>query len=140
MKPGKDFIGVGVGAFILNNKGQLFLMKRGLKSKNEIGKWTIPGGALEFGETFKNALIREIKEELGIDIEVLDLLSLTDHIIQDAKQHWVTPQYLCKIMSGEPKILEPEKCEAIGWFDIKELKFENLTLPTQNAIQAYIKK
>ena len=63
MKKGVDYIGVGVGAAIFNREGKLFLTLRGKKAKNERGKWEIPGGGVEFGETFEQALKRELKEE-----------------------------------------------------------------------------
>ncbi len=71
---------------------------------------------MEFGETLENALKREIKEEYGVEIQIIELLDICSHIIPDEHQHWVSPNYICKIISGEPKILEPGKCDATGWF------------------------
>jgi 8-oxo-dGTP pyrophosphatase MutT (NUDIX family) len=51
MKRGIDYIGVGVGAIIVNRTGELFLAKRGPLAKNERGLWEFPGGSVEFGET-----------------------------------------------------------------------------------------
>lgn len=119
-KAGIDYIGVGVGAVIFNQEGKLLLTLRGKKAKNEVGKWEIPGGALEFGETFHQAIKREIKEELDIKIEIIEMLHLTDHLIPEEKQHWVAPSYICKIIKGTPKIMEPKKCDEIGWFSIDE--------------------
>lgn len=128
MKRGIDYIGVGVGAAIFNNRGELLITLRGKKAKNERGTWEIPGGSVEFNETFEKALKREIKEELGVEIKVLELLGIFDHIIHAERQHWVSPTYICKIVKGKPKILEPEKCEKIGWFSLKEA--EKLKLST----------
>ncbi len=88
MKPGIDYIGVGVGALIFNDEGKIFLTLRGPKAKNERGKWEIPGGAVEFGETFEQAIVREIFEEHGIHIKVKKLLDICSHIIPDEHQHW----------------------------------------------------
>ncbi len=79
-QPGKDYIGVGVGALILNEKGDVLLGLRGSLAKNEVGKWEIPGGAVEVGETFEAALHREVREEIGVEIEVKELLTVADHI------------------------------------------------------------
>ncbi len=128
---GKDHIGVGVGALIFNDEGHLLLTLRGQKAKNERGKWEIPGGAVEFGETIQEALKREIKEELDIEIEVIEMLQLCDHIITDEQQHWVSPTYICKIISGEPKILEPDKCDQIGWFSLKDAAKLPLSIVTK---------
>ncbi len=135
MKAGVDYIGVGMGALILNSEGKFLLTKRGKKAKNERGKWEIPGGALEFGETFSQGLKREIKEELDIEINVGEMLQLCDHIIPEEKQHWVSPTYFCEIISGVPKILEPEKCDEIGWFSIEQAEQLELSIVTLEDIK-----
>lgn len=131
MKRGIDYIGVGVGAAIFNDEGKLFITKRGKAAKNERGKWEIPGGSVEFGETFEDAIKREIKEELGVEIIIIELLGICDHIIPDEHQHWVSPTYICTISRGTPKILEPAKCEAVGWFDIEEAEKLPLSIVTK---------
>lgn len=130
MRAGIDYIDVGVGAAIFNEKGEIFIAKRGKKAKNERGKWEIPGGSVEFGETFESALKREVKEEHGIEIEIEELLGICDHIILDEHQHWVSPTYICKIKKDTPKINELDKCEQIGWFNLDEAKKLPLSLIT----------
>lgn len=120
MKIGFDCIGVGVGALIFNDQGKILLALRGDKAKNERGKWEIPGGAVEFGEAIRDGLKREIKEEIGLEIEVGELLHICDHILMAEKQHWISPTFFCKIVKGIPTINEPEKCDRIGWFTIDE--------------------
>jgi 8-oxo-dGTP diphosphatase len=116
MKRGIDYIGVGVGAMIVDTQGRLFMARRGPQAKNERGLWEFPGGSVEFGERLADALRREIGEEYGVEIDVGPLLDVADHILPDEGQHWVSPTYLCRITRGEPRILEPEKCSEIGWF------------------------
>jgi mutator protein MutT len=116
MKRGVDYIGVGVGALLVNPRGELFLAQRGPQAKNERGLWEFPGGSVEFGETLAEALRREMQEEYGVQIEVGELLDVADHILPEEGQHWVSPSFICRIVSGEPRILEPEKCSQIGWF------------------------
>jgi len=116
MKRGIDYIGVGVGAIIVNRNGELFLAKRGPLAKNERGLWEFPGGSVELGEKLVDALKREIREEYGIEIDVRDLLDVVDHILPDERQHWVSPTYICALAAGEPQIREPGKCSDIGWF------------------------
>ncbi|MDX9865144.1 MAG: NUDIX domain-containing protein [Anaerolineaceae bacterium] len=117
MKRGIDYIGVGVGALLVNEAGEVFLAQRGPLAKNERGLWEFPGGSVEFGETLTEALQREMMEEFGIQIEAGELLDVADHILTEEGQHWVSPTYLCRIVAGEPLIMEPGKCSAIGWFD-----------------------
>ena len=130
MQIGVDYIGIGIGAVIFNKEGKVFLAKRGKKARNEQGKWECPGGGLEFGESFEHTLIREMKEEYGIDIEVIEQLAAFNHLIPEEKQHWVALAFICTIKKGTPKILEPEKCEEIGLFTIDDMKKMPLTIAT----------
>ncbi|MBW4437720.1 MAG: NUDIX domain-containing protein [Pleurocapsa minor GSE-CHR-MK-17-07R] len=118
MRRGVDYIGVGVGAIIVREDGCVFMAQRGPKARNERGLWEFPGGSVEFGETLRDALVREMREEFGVTIEVGALLTVTDHILPEEGQHWVSPSYVCRIVEGAPVILEPEKCAAIGWFSL----------------------
>lgn len=140
MKKGVDFIGVGVGALIFNRDRKIFLTLRGKEAKNEQGKWEIPGGGVEFGETLEEALKREIKEEYGCDIRILELLGVCDHIIKDENQHWVSPTYICEIIKDTPRILEPKKCDAIGWFTQEEAEKLPLSIITKHDLQLLKKR
>ena len=140
MIKGVDYIGVGVGAAIFNREGKLLLTLRGKKARNEKGKWEIPGGAVNLKESFVLALKREIKEELDVNIKIVELLGICDHIIYEENQHWVSPTYICKITKGTPKILEPEKCADFGWFTISETKKLPLSIVTKYDISLLEKK
>ncbi len=126
LKPGRDFIGVGVGVMIRNEKGEMLLGLRSSNSRNEAGKWSAPGGCVEFGETLENAVIRETREEFGIGIEIVKLLKLHNHFLPGEKQHWVNPLFEAKLVKGEPKIMEPGKILKFEWFPLDNLP-ENLT-------------
>lgn len=138
MKPGIDYIGIGCGALIINDKNETLLVKRASKSKNEAGFWSKPGGTVEFSEGVGDAVRREIKEELGIDIELVKFLGFTNHIIKLENQHWIAFNYLAKIIKGKPRNLEPEKIEEIKWFNLGSLP-ENLTQTTIEPIKEYLK-
>lgn len=138
MQAGVDYIGVGVGALILNDKGQVFMGLRGPKARNEQGKWEIPGGAVEWGETFEQALVREVFEEYGITVRVIRLLQICDHIIYAENQHWVSPTYICEIIEGEPCINEPEKCSDFGWFTLEEAQKLPLSVVTTHDIKTLL--
>ncbi len=138
MKPGIDYIGIGCGALIINDRNETLLVKRTSKSRNEAGFWSKPGGTVEFGENVEDAVKREIKEELGIDIKLIKFLGFTNHIIESENQHWIAFNYLAKIIRGGPKNLEPEKIEEIKWFNFNNLP-ENLTQTTIEPIKEYLK-
>lgn len=140
MKAGVDYIGVSVGAFIVNDKREILLLKRSQNAKNEKGKWEAPGGAVEFGETLEQAVRREMKEELGIEIDILKQWTAKDHIIPEDKQHWVPTTFLVKLSKGDaPKIMEPHKHDAIGWFAMDNFP-SPLSVITQMDLEEYKSK
>ena len=136
MKRGIDYIGVGVGAILVDGAGRLFLARRGPLAKNERGLWEFPGGSVEFGEKLAEALAREMREEYGIEIAVGELLDVVDHILPDEGQHWVSPTFICRVKSGQPVIREPEKCAEIGWFHPDEMP-DDLTMITRENLAHY---
>src|SRR5215475_12652979 len=92
--------------------GRVFLSQRGQAATNERGCWEFPGGKVALGETLKTTITREFQEEYGMEIEVGELLGVSDHILVAERQHWVSPTYLAIYVGGEPEIREPEKCSA----------------------------
>jgi mutator protein MutT len=125
---------VGVGAILIDVQGRLLLARRGPEATNERGLWEFPGGAVEFGETLASALRRELHEEFGIQIAVGALLDVVDHILPDEGQHWVSPTYLCTLVSGEAAIKEPGKCTQIGWFAPADVPSELTRITRENLI------
>jgi mutator protein MutT len=140
LQKGKDFIGVGVGAIIFNDEGKVFLNKRGQNARNERGKWEFPGGGVRFGEKLEDAIKREIKEEFNIEIEILDQLKVSDHIIENEGQHWVSPTFVTKLVAGEPKIMEPDKCDEFKWVDIVEIELDKISIISKGDYASYIEK
>lgn len=140
MKKGIDYIGVSAGAIIFNDKGEIFLSKRSQNTKNEKGHWETPGGSVEFGETLEQGVKREMMEEYGAEIEITEQWLSSDHIIPADKQHWLATTFLAKFKSGqEPKIMEPEKCDEIGWFNLNNLP-KPLSIITKMDLEQYYKK
>ena len=95
---------VGVGGVIFDGDSVL-LAKRGQEPAK--GTWSLPGGAVELGEKVIDALKREIREEIGIEIQVGGLIRVLDRIIQDEERriryHYVIVDYWGWKTSGEPK-------------------------------------
>ena len=139
MKSGRDYIGIGVGAMVFDEAGRVFLAQRGPKASNERGTWEFPGGKVSFGEKLAEAVTREFVEEYGMTIEITELLGVNDHILLEEQEHWVSPTFLARHISGTPRILESEKCTAIGWFHLNELP-EPLSLVTQDDVRMYREK
>ncbi len=120
-KAGRDYIGVGGGVLIFNKKKEVLLMKRSKNAKNEAGWWSKPGGSIEYGEKAVAMAKREIKEEIGIDIDIWGQLPHTDHIIKKENQHWIAINFLADLKKGEAKNMEPEKCDDVRWFSLDNL-------------------
>ncbi len=94
---------------------------------------------MEFGETLEDCVRREIREELNVELDEVDFLSYTDHILTNEKQHWIAFNFMAKIKSGTPKIMEPEKCDGLKWFKFDEVP-EKLAMPTRESLPLMIKK
>jgi mutator protein MutT len=136
LRHGEDFVGIGCGALIVNNKNEVLLLKRGNKSRNNAGFWSQPGGRVDYGETVIEAIKREVREEVGVEIILLKFLCYSNQILKRQRQHWVTINYLAKITKGRPKIMEPQKHDDLQWFDLKKVpKLESITRET---IRAYL--
>lgn len=123
---------VGVGTVIFNDQNEILLIKR--KKKPEANHWSIPGGKVDWFETLEEAVIREIKEETGLDIQVKELLCVTDHILQEENVHYVAPTYLSEVTGGQIEKGIDDAILDIGWFSLKSLP-KPLTLTTQNALK-----
>jgi 8-oxo-dGTP diphosphatase len=92
---------VGVGAVIVRG-GKVLLVKR--RYEPLAGRWSIPGGTLELGETLETGVAREMQEETGLEIEVGPVIEVFDRIILDAdkrvRYHFVLVDYLCWPIGG----------------------------------------
>jgi ADP-ribose pyrophosphatase YjhB (NUDIX family) len=126
-----DAPGVGCGAAILRD-GRLLLVKR-LRAP-EAGHWSLPGGKVDFGESIADAVRREIREEVGLEIELGASLGLVEMIGID-DQHWVSPIFLAHAAEGEARNNEPEKIEAIAWVAL-DAPPSPLAMAARKALQA----
>jgi ADP-ribose pyrophosphatase YjhB (NUDIX family) len=102
---------VGIGGVIID-QGRTLLIRRG--SEPLLGEWSIPGGTLELGESLQEGVARELLEETGIEVRVLELIEVFDRIFPEdgatgtaAKRkprfHFVIADYLCERLRGEPR-------------------------------------
>jgi ADP-ribose pyrophosphatase YjhB (NUDIX family) len=126
---------VGVGALIFKD-GKLLLIRRGAKPGQ--GRWSIPGGLVELGERVYDAVVREVKEECGLDVEIERLVDVFDSITRDEKgrirYQFVVVNFLAKIKGGNLKNAD-DVLEA-RWVPIDEVEKYNLT----NSFRAFFKK
>jgi 8-oxo-dGTP diphosphatase len=111
---------VGVGAIIVD-EGRVVLVKRAHLPM--LGEWSIPGGAVELGETVREAVIREAREETGLDVEPMALLGVFDRVIRDhtesVRYHYVLVDYYCRQLGGE--LCAGSDCDGARWFSPEEV-------------------
>jgi 8-oxo-dGTP diphosphatase len=92
---------VGVGAVIFH-QGRILLVQRGQQPLK--GEWSLPGGALELGETLEGGVRREVLEETGLIIEPVAIVEVFDRISRDAagrvQYHYVLVDFLCRVAGG----------------------------------------
>ena len=131
--PHKSTPRVGVGVLILNNAQEVLLTLR--KRPPEAGHWSIARGKVEFMDTLEETAVREAREETGLDVELVRLLCVTDHLVPAEGQHWVAPAYLARVVGGQLANLEPDTTEAVRFFPLNALP-ERLTLTAKNALAA----
>lgn len=108
---------VGVGVMIFKD-GQVLLGKR--KGSHGSGEYSFPGGHLEYLESYADCARRETQEEAGIEIKNLQFQYLAN-VTAYAPKHYVHIGMTAEWASGEPVVMEPEKCENWDWYDLDDL-------------------
>ncbi|MGB6875641.1 MAG: NUDIX hydrolase [Candidatus Acidiferrales bacterium] len=92
---------IAVGGVVIHDS-QILLIRRGQPPLE--GRWSIPGGILEIGETIAEGIERELKEETGIQVRVLDLIEIYENVLRDKENelqyHFVILDYLCEFVEG----------------------------------------
>ena len=122
MSKQNERIHVGIGVLILNTKGEVLLGKR--KASHGAGTWGPPGGKLDFGENFKECMVREVKEEAGIDLGKEDprILDVQNDIFPQEGKHFVSLiAHVALTKDQEAQLLEPHKCAEWKWFGEHDL-------------------
>ena len=120
----KKKIGVGFGVMILKDN-KILLGKRHEDPEkassllNGAGKWTMPGGKLDFGEKFEDGAKRETLEETGVKLNKVEVLCVNNDMVETA--HFVTIGLFSDNFIGEPKVMEPDEITEWGWFDLNNL-------------------
>jgi len=128
---------VGVGVLILDDRRRALLTLR--KRPPEAGFWSIVGGKLEYLETLHDCAVREALEEVGVSVSIEGLLCVTDHLLPQESQHWVSPAYLARVTKGRAKNCEPRKTRQVRWFPLDDLP-RKVTMTARNAIAAYTRQ
>ena len=113
---------VGVGAVVVH-QGRVLLVQRGREPLK--GKWSLPGGMLELGESLTQGVAREVQEETGLDVEAVEFVELIDRIHKESgpsgervRYHYVIADYLCRVIGGT--LQAASDADAVRWVERAE--------------------
>jgi 8-oxo-dGTP diphosphatase len=124
-KPEKKRVGAGFGVLILNDKGEVLMGKRhpdpdkADSAFRSAGEWSLPGGKLEWGESFEQGAIREVQEETGLAITNPKVISL--HNCKNEHAHFMTVGLMAEGFTGTPNVMEPDEITEWAWFSFEKL-------------------
>jgi len=113
---------IGVGAVVVY-QGRVLLVQRGHDPSK--GKWSLPGGMLELGESLTQGVAREVQEETGLNVEAVELVELIDRIHKESgpsgesvRYHFVIADYLCRVIGGT--LHASSDADAVRWVERAE--------------------
>ena len=127
---------IGLGVIVIK-ENKILLGKR--KNAHGEGTWSFPGGHLEMWEELWQCAEREVSEETGLVVNVYESdcnfsYATTNDLFNEEDEHYITLFVRANYIDGEPKVMEPNKCECWRWFEWNKLP-KNLFLPIQNLIK-----
>lgn len=135
----KKYPEIVVGCFILNDKNEILLVH----SYKWPGKWVVMGGHVEFGETIAETVIREVKEEVGLDVEFTRVIEVVEFVkskeFHNPDKHFIGLQSECKLKGDVTPTIDNDEIQETKWFSLKEaVSLPNILEVTRNTIQKLI--
>lgn len=137
----KKHIGAGCGVILINDIGQILMGKRNDdediadSEMHEEGTWSLPGGNIEYGETFFEAGAREVKEETNLDVEDLELICVQTDLNEFA--HYISVGMISRNFHGEIKVMASKELVKWKWFDVDNLP-KKIFSASKKTIDCYI--
>lgn len=129
----------GVGAIVFRG-AEVLLVKRGRPPA--LGKWSIPGGLVELGESLEASVRREVQEEVGLEVRVIDLVAALDRVIFDGdgriEYHYILLDFLCEVSAGDLRAgSDADECRFVR---VEDLGRYDMTHRTEEIILYALKK
>jgi len=119
--------------------GRALLIRRGKEPL--YGRWVVPGGTVELGESLEDALVREMEEETGLRVEPVEILTVFDRIHREegqVVQHFVIVDYLCRWRSGEARA--GSDALEVAWASASELAAYDLPAKALEVVRDALRK
>lgn len=113
----KKITRVAADAIIIKNGKVLLEVRRWPPYKDF---WCVPGGKMDYGETFEHTCTREVWEETGLRVKVKKLIGVYSNLKRDPRSHWVSAAFLCSVKGGRLKLTRETK--DVRWFSPAEVR------------------
>lgn len=126
-----------VAAALTNQAGEILLQKRA-EGRQMAGLWEFPGGKVDVGESPESALVRELKEELGIDVEPQNLVPLTFASEPLEERNLLLLLYRCHHWRGEPEALDATEIRWLRPSEMHDLQMPPADIPLVSALENII--
>lgn len=128
----KRYPKVGVGIIVIKD-GKVLMGKR--KGAHGEDTWSVPGGHLEFNESWEDCAYRECFEETGVKTKNHVFVGATNDIFSKENKHYITIYVKGEHFDGEPSLTEPDKFVEVGWFDVYNLPSPRF-IPLDNLLKS----
>lgn len=115
-----------ISVICFDDSGRILLVKH---RKGARQYWVLPGGRLEYGETFHECAVRELKEETGLDIEVEGIVYLSEAIAPDRSRHIVNIYMTARVTGGQLKVGNESVLAGVDYLTLEEMSREVLYPP-----------
>jgi nucleoside triphosphatase len=131
----KQFPKIVVGCFILNDQGEILLCK----SHKWPGLWVVMGGHIEWGESISDACIREVKEEVGLNVEFSRIIEVAEFIFDPSfheQKHFVALQSECHVVGDSDPKIDNDEIQEARWFSLSDaINLDNILPQTRQTLQ-----